>query len=53
VTPLPPAVRELFDGASTAHVATLMPCDTSLPEWGAGGPHPTQDHRGRDVEGYE
>jgi predicted dithiol-disulfide oxidoreductase (DUF899 family) len=24
VTPLPPAVRELFDGANTAHVATLM-----------------------------
>jgi hypothetical protein len=24
MTPLPPEVRELFDGANTAHVATLM-----------------------------
>jgi nitroimidazol reductase NimA-like FMN-containing flavoprotein (pyridoxamine 5'-phosphate oxidase superfamily) len=33
--PLPPEVRELFDGANTAHVATLMrdAAPHSVPMW--------------------
>ena len=55
MTPLPPEVRELFDGANTAHVATLMRdgAPHCVPMWigvegdDAARPHSMAQVRGR------